>query len=664
MKISNLFLVLVILVFLLIFKFWFLPITLSNGDWGYRFIQTINQFPIYPYAWDANFSNGVGGNIIFLLPLNTYSLATSVIFVKFLDVPWEITEKIIWFIPFLLISSIGAYRFFRKFFTDESFPSLFSSIVFTTNSYCLMLVGGGQIGVGMGYAFIPWIFYSFIDIFENNNDKDIFKKSIIAGLVFSLQLAFDLRIAYVTLAFVGLYYLFSISKKPIDLIKKTIVYFGVIPGVVTVLLNFFWLLPFILVRQNPLETLGDAYTSTGVVKFLSFAKFENTISLLHPNWPDNIFGKEYFMRPEFLLIPIIAFTCLILLKRTEKNKNLLIIFSTFSIVAAFLAKGSSDPFGDVYIWAFSHIPGFVMFRDSTKWYGIIALSYCILIPYSIDAVSRIKILSQQRNKTLIFAAFLLLWTFIIRQAVLGQLSGTFKQGYVPDDYSRFAQDIDSQHDFFRTLWIPNFSSFSYYSTTHPIIGAADFYSKYSNPEIVKKIVDDKQNLMDRSIKYIVVPDDTFGKIFVNDHRFDKKLYTSLVKDLKKITWLKYSESFGDIVVFEINGVKDHFWGSDKNTSIQYQYVSPVEYKVDLNNIVKGDRVVFTDHFDGNWIAKGSDFSVSSIPFGNKMNSFVMPASGSYSVTIYYKPQDYVNFGLIASGLSLLAIVGIIFRKNK
>ena len=80
----------------------------------------------------------------------------------------------------------------------------------------------------------------------------------------------------------------------------------------------------------------------------------------------------------------------------EREKNVIIkkqirFFLILSLLGVFLAKGSNEPFGQIYIWLFEHIPGFVMFRDPTKWYMLIAVSYSVLIPYSIYKIVNIII---------------------------------------------------------------------------------------------------------------------------------------------------------------------------------------------------------------------------------------------------------------------------------
>ncbi|MEK9184848.1 MAG: hypothetical protein AAB866_01630, partial [Patescibacteria group bacterium] len=51
------------------------------------------------------------------------------------------------------------------------------------------------------------------------------------------------------------------------------------------------------------------------------------------------------------------------------------------------AKQPFPPFGQINVWLFQHFPGMIMFRDPTKWYVLTAVSYAILIPFSLLKIS-------------------------------------------------------------------------------------------------------------------------------------------------------------------------------------------------------------------------------------------------------------------------------------
>lgn len=282
----------------------------------------------------------------------------------------------------------------------------------------------------LGMSIVPAVLAVFLTSKINS-----LKRSLLLGILFALLIALDIRIAYMMMIGVGIFLLIKFIyelriangglKEQIRELLFEFVYIILIPSAVAGLLHAFWIVPTLFVHQNPFQQLGAAYSTNEAVKFFSFATFENTVSLLHPNWPENIFGKIYFMRPQFLLLPILAYGALFFVNGKRKTENgeiikqvqndpashelrkgkekrlprvdtstlamtdenlYVIFFALLGLLGAFLAKGANDPFGGIYLWLFGHVPGFVMFRDPTKWYLLIAISYSMLVPYTVSKI--------------------------------------------------------------------------------------------------------------------------------------------------------------------------------------------------------------------------------------------------------------------------------------
>lgn len=647
-------LLLVVLLFIAVFYKWFFPLSLSTGDWLYRHPQAIQEYFAYPYAWDTSFQNGLGGNTIFLLALNTYFYATTSLLFTVFHIPWIFIERIMWYFPFIVVSAFGAFLLFRKLITNSSLFAGVASVIFSTNTYALMISGGGQLGVGMGYAMMPIVLWSFVNIFSGANLKNKTMWSLISGLLFSLQLTFDLRMAYVAAILIGIYYLFQLLfASSFAYLKNTFLYFCVIPVIVVILIHLFWLVPFVLVGQNPLENLGEAFSNEGIVKFLSFASFENTISLLHSHWPENIFGKAYFMRPEFLVIPILAFLSLAFLNEGKKERAVIITLAFMGLFGAFLSKGAAEPFGNVYIWLFNTFPGFMMFRDATKWYALTAVSYSILIPYVLYVLGK-----QVKKTNLVLIIFLAFWLFTIRQSVMGELKGTFSPRVESAEYLELSSFLGNQQEFFRTLWYPSLHQFHYSTPTHPAVPGADFLQAYSNSAFLKKIKNEETiSLLDNaSIKYVIVPSDTEGKIFTDDRVFSQRKYNELVTGLEKDPQLKFVKKIGNIMIFENEGFNDHFW-IDGEVKVPYEFISPVLYRVHIKNSSGSGKLIFSESFDPNWTASINNNFIQSKKYG-RINSFELP-DGSYNMKIYYKPQDLINRLFPVSIVSFIVIIGIL-----
>ena len=431
---------------------WFTSLSpLSAGDWPYLYVEQIRHFPWLPEA-----------RSLWLAPYN--QILTKIV-VQYMNIPWEVAEKILWFLPFVVLSVVTSFRAFR---------SWISVLIYTTNTYILMIVGGGQMGIAMAYALAPWTL------------------TRLSVLSVAIQASFDPRIAILTvLASVFVY-------KP--KFKNLLV---VVAG--TLLIHLYWIIPVI---QRP-GVLQERLTqvSTGMLEFLSFASFSQTISLLHPNWPENIFGKVYFMQPEFLFVPIIAFS--VFLFGDQKKKT--IPYGLLALVGAFLAKGTQEPFGEIYSWLFTYVPGFWLFRDSTKFYLFVALAYAYLIPKS-------------KIPTIII---IFLWAILIRQAIMHELTGTFQPKPIEEEYIKLKELILSSPKS-PTFWIPSVSRYAFSSAEYPAI-AGQIGSQ----------------------GYVVVPFDSREEIFLPERAYNDSLRQELIVSISALPNLERDTTFTKLAVWKI-----------------------------------------------------------------------------------------------------------------
>ena len=378
------------LVFLIlwVFKSWFSFQPVTARDWVYFYPQNLKELPKTPRLWDNQSWGGMGRVNFYHWSLVCFWWPVK--FLAFLGFPWPIIEKIIFFWPYLLLTVFSSAFLFKTLFPQNKLW-LVSSFLYLFNTFSLIITSGGQMGFALAYAIAPLTLALFINFLTSLKINRL-GNTILGGVVLGIQVMFDPRVAYITMMGVGTYLFINLLTS--SKINGSLFYF-LLSLFVALGLNLFWLLPVFLTRGPVLpETYGEA----GWVKFLSFARFSDALSLLHPFWPENIFGKTYFFRPEYLLIPILAYSSLLFLRNPKQTRNNLTIqqlnhatilfFALLALLGAFLAKGSNPPFGEVYIWLFKNLPGFNMFRDPVKFYVLIALSYSVLIPYSVGRIAQ------------------------------------------------------------------------------------------------------------------------------------------------------------------------------------------------------------------------------------------------------------------------------------
>ena len=511
----------------------------ASGDLGFFWNEQIRAFSWLPRVFQTDQAFGFNGLLSLWLDY-PFRLVTKLL--STFGLSWFIIEKILWLSVFIL-AAYSSYRLCRYVIRSGSFAVL-SSIIYATNTYMLLIFSGAQLGVAFAYAFSPFVLFKFISAMDSGKRSDV-RTSFINGLWFALLISFELRFAYMTLLMVGFYFVIQSSRFG----KK---YFFVRGGeiilslIVSAFVQMFWILPTVLASSG-VSSLGDQFTNPGMLKFLSFADLSRTISLLHPNWPENFFGKVDFMQPEFLVLPVLAFSSLLSLRINKKETTIKLLFlNLIALIGAFLATGVNNPVSGIFQWMFVHVPGFVMFRDPTKLYLFVAIAFSVLIPYTIQQLTGNSI----KKKVFLCIIFIAYWCFTLRPVFLGQMSGNFRPLQLSQEYVRFKNMLIADDKPSRVLWMPAKDAFAYASDIHPLLTSQQLFGNASESAILSMIKqpDFMMKLSDAGVEYVVVPQDLEKRIFLKDYVFDPGERSQLIESLSK-TSLKPDNSFTSITVF-------------------------------------------------------------------------------------------------------------------
>ncbi len=660
----------VVVVCLIIFRSWFsFSGTLSSGDWPYFYQSALQNFPSGVGYYHARW--GVGETNLLFASLETYFQQTARVFSQFMS--WEIIERVFWFYPFLIFSLISSYKFTK---------SIIGALIYTTNTYVLMLVSGGQMGVAMAYAITPLVLYACFDLISDTVSMSFFSikklrfRLVLSSFLVAILIHFDPRIAYISFLILISFLIFSVLKS-----HKSVVSFlraGIVmsvPFFTAFLLHSFWLVPMLLYGVGPSDYGNTMNFSRGSVEFFSFSDFSHSLSLLHPNWPENVFGKVSFMQPEYLILPFLAFLPLFFLQpgsnKTESRVRISILFfSLLGLSGAFLAKGASEPFGFVYLWMFQYVPGFVVFRDPTKFYIVVAIAYSVLIPISLRVLStyisdrKWLRLSSERILLCVLTVFIIIWCILIRESFFGGVKGTLSGMVVPNEYRSFAAFIESDTSFFRVLWFPAHQRFGYYSDNHPAVSASEYFQTSSDDKLIAKLSDGKylRQLSESSVRYVVVPLDSRRELFLEDRKYSGEKRDSLIRKLDRIKGLQRVTRFSELAVYELGGVRSHFWlTSDK--SFRWEKHSPTSYKVYLDSASAEDTLIFTDAYSRFWrVSEGKEASPTLR--GNGGLNKVTLKDGSYSVEVYHVLERPIAEWTLVSGFVAVLLLGSVFVRYK
>jgi hypothetical protein len=392
----------------------------------------------FPYVWFSRGSIGLGGYSVFTLWSWPMDFVAGIL--SNLGFNFGILERIMFIIPTLLLGTYGILNLLAQYNLSKT-SKFIATFFYLSNTYILLLIDGGQLGIGLAYSMLPISYFLFV---KSINGK--LKDKVVSGLGLWILGFFDIRFIYVLgilLAFRFVFFGWTSGW-----IKS-----GLVSVIIFLGLNIYWILPLI---KSPLSS--STFSGLTQTSNLNFTQFKHAISLLQPHWYQNIFGKIAPFRKEFLLIPIVAFLAVVL----NRKKREVWFWTLIALIAVFLTKGSNPPLPHVYNWLFTHIPGFSLFRDSTKFFFLVALSYSVLIAFTTDEIVK----RFPRLKNIFPVCLILFFLFLIRPVFLGQMTGTFSKPNYETSYSLLADKLSQDKDFGRILWLPSKNPLGFSSPIH------------------------------------------------------------------------------------------------------------------------------------------------------------------------------------------------------
>lgn len=416
---------------LLIFRKFFLPGPLVWGDAPYFYPEGLKELVSLPMIWMSR-GNALGGVNLFLwiYPLMVLygTLGT------FLHLNNDIIIRLLFYLPSLIFGFSGMYLLtkYLKFSTTVQF---FGTFIYLINTYYLLLVDGGQVGVVLAYGFFPLVLYFLLKVIDEASIKN-FVFALIASFVLTV---IDFRIIAICFLTAFLWCLGKYRKLWILFILSICLF----------CLSLYWIIPILKFSFSALSLEG--------VSGLQLTSLLNSLTLFSPNWPANEFGKIIAPYFYFTIVPILIFLPVFISK--EKRVIWLTVLFLFF---AFLAKGESAPFGFFYKFLISTKVGSV-FRDSTKFFIPLVLIGGILIGKTVESL---------KNKifyVLIFSYLVLLVT----PAILGKLNGVLGGNIELSSYQKVYDLILNEDGFSRSAWFTERSPFTFHTEVKQALDARD-----------------------------------------------------------------------------------------------------------------------------------------------------------------------------------------------
>ena len=433
-----------------VFRSLFMGGSLAWGDAPFFYPENLKELFNLPYVW--NFRNDNLGapqfSVLWLyLPTFLYGLLN-----HFLSFGNDILVRIIFYFPSVILAIVGSWLFIGRF--TRSLPGrFFGTFLYGFNTYFLTLVDGGQIGVALSYGLFPLAVTLSMNYLDKTSIKNYFPALISLFAIVNV----DLRVAIIAVLFI----IFWQIQQPN--LRKRIINFLIMLFSVTVL-SFYWILPFA-------SNYKDAVSGVeGVLEDNNFINLINSIFLFQPHFPLNEFGKLASLPFYFALLPVLIFGGLII----SKSKNtLLLTLALLFLIFAFLSKGGSPPFGEIYTFSINKLPFGVAFRDSSKFFIPLLLIAGVMFALT---VGELKKLLKKRVLWVMVPTYLYL-LLLINPALSGSLTGVLGKNIQSNDFSNLYSFLQKDDNFFRTLWFEEKPPLGFADRQRPAISANTLYQE-------------------------------------------------------------------------------------------------------------------------------------------------------------------------------------------
>ena len=521
-----LFLVLFLISVFFVFKNLFISGPLVFGDAPYFHNEMFSELLAPLPSWIARGNSfGKANDFMWIYPLMWVYGALS----HFFTFNNDIIVRILFYFPSLIFGVLGSQLLGSRLKLSKT-VAVFVSFFYIFNTYYLMLVDGGQIGVVLSYGLFPFVAYCFLRYLDCPNTKNfwiLFVSSVVLTIV-------DFRIF-------GICVLFSLLLNGIKNLRYLIPFFLLMVGV-----NTYWIWPALKLLHGP---------SVSGISQLQLISLLDTLFVFQPNFPVNQFGKVVPPPFYFVGIPILILSALFFLKKERKTLYLGLIFLFF----VYLGKGESYPLGYIYAFFLNKIPFASVFRDSTKFYIPLLLLSGILIGRTLEYI---------KSKVLIFLVYIYV-LFLIFPGVTGQLNGVL--GKIPNisEFETVKNLLVNDNNFFRSVWFTEHSPFAFHLEDKQAIDGKDL-ANFRPFASLNVGTGDKFNFINHpiysqmfdvlGIKYLVFSGNPRQGVVDKSAREDWSRLINLVSHDKNLNKLNIATGFP---VFETKTTKPHIFTVDK-----------------------------------------------------------------------------------------------------
>lgn len=653
----------------------FTPGIANDGDWIYIHngllskLYLLNIWVSHSYLGDLN---------VFLNNIYFYWFSSHLF--NLFGIDWNSFTKFFFIFPMVVFTPITSYLFFRKVLKSES-SAFYSASFFVFNTFFLKLFLDW-----VTYGFCWWVTPLILLLIIKYKETNLLRYSFSIIFLYFLLISVEIRIAILIIIF-SLFFALYLSWEKNNIKKGLFFTFKVILLIISALtLHSSWILTLLFSKTSVIDTNASQNV------FVSFYSLIDLFTMRFYGWQSNNLIANVFVKVnvDFRAYFLIFFIVFGIIYSYLKDKKNYFFYMFFLLLFLFLGKQENLPFKDFYGWLFKNIPIFNLYRESSKFFILIALCLSYFFGVALENLNY----SILKNKYIKISIVFILLVFNIQNFITGKIGGMSVNVDIPKDYIILKDIFSKDESFYRTLWIPGNVRWEYSDMNHPSISYF-----FLRDLILGENNDCNYYLKNYSIKYIIYQPEFKDKSLDNNIKY---FYEASSCNLRPVDF-----GLKDLKVFENIDFNSHFFLSDIVNSkiiLDSQMVSPALYKVKISNLDQQYILNFTEKYDSEWSIRVGDFNwYSSIQdseyFLNEsihsksdlnLNLFTINPDlicskyyceknidGSYNLVlnIYNRRDANFQLGNIISALFLtilffiflvkiLKIIWISFRKNK
>jgi hypothetical protein len=514
------------------------PRVFTSGDWWFISLEKYRDFVSFSPVWVTDGLGGTSATPGFYLIRFFEGLLTTV------GSSFALNEKFFFFLPIIFFSAFGTYIFLRLYFKE--WLSFVGAVVFAFNT-AILFNYAGALTIAVADALTPFALYLFRRLLLTPKNN---KLLVGTAIVFTFMSAYEFRITILVIGIAGGLFAYNwLTDEDRRSYLLARVWMIAKLGMLLAGLQAFWLLPYAIGSRA-----GVTFSNLlGQDLFVSFSNIQNALTLQHPFWTG---ARPATFEPQPIpwyawLIPLAAFAGLLFpRKRVHKELG---YWALLSIVGLFLVKQVNEPLDAAYPWLFAHIPGFAAFREASKFYLFVALSYSVLIPYTLatgkqwlQAQAGRKFWSLRLSSVVFVVAslgVLLLFAVNMKPLLTGDLRTLYVPRHMPGDYAILNSYLDKQPDYFRLMWFPTVPRWAAQTSAHPSLSATNISQGAWLTQLSEQGLGQGATLRDKasnvfaqsssndllnraSVKYVVVPlrDEGNEDDFFHNYGDDRQYY--------------------------------------------------------------------------------------------------------------------------------------------